>query len=372
MDVVLFDNDHVVAARRVRAVLDLVAPYRRTVHECSGGDPPSEENRIDEQTLFTVLSSFPDPPPPPPVRPDPDPVLSRTIADATRAALTDLRHRHPEQFYAFALLTTGEGLAPYLAACSVEGDARAGLDRWYLPDSPYAVWGYEEHFGEVVAAFEARGSLSEADDEAAAEAEHTTRFVSVEEALRLLDIEGLFGTGPQREQVLLIAGILPPGACDTGAVRRLNPPGSLRQEWLREVSEQPPLPVDPVTTAELAGHRGPVARAPNPTIVDLWQITPGLYLHDDHGTAIHGPHQLAERNETYEVAEYAPGWVQVGQDGAGKALFMREIGTGFDPANARAGAEVFRLSPGELCPDLATEGEYVTDDLIGWAAERTR
>jgi hypothetical protein len=82
--------------------------------------------------------------------------------------------------------------------------------------------------------------------------------------------------------------------------------------------------------------------------------------------AIYGPHSLAERNTTYEVAEYAPGWVLIGDDGGGHGLLMRASGPAFAPATARQAAEVYRLELGALCPDVATKGEFVTDDLIGW------
>ncbi|WP_147916819.1 hypothetical protein [Ruania zhangjianzhongii] len=71
---------------------------------------------------------------------------------------------------------------------------------------------------------------------------------------------------------------------------------------------------DQEATAELAEHVGQLAEAPHPAVAALWAITPGLYLAD--GSAIYGPHALAERNDTYEVAEYSPGWVLIG-DAAG-------------------------------------------------------
>ncbi|MEU0492796.1 DUF4303 domain-containing protein [Nocardiopsis sp. NPDC006139] len=362
----LFGDDHAEAARRLRTVLDLVAPHRHEVHECVGGASPGPENRTDAAALLAALAAAPEPPAP--VRPAPDPELTRVIAEATRAAVADLRARHPEHFHAFALLTTGEALPPYLAAGSAEGAARTGAHPWSLPDGPYAVWGYEEHFGEVVRAFGARGDLFDLPGERDRLAEYATRLASMEEALRRLDAEGFFGRGADRLGVLLLAGTMPPDEEDAGAVRRLNPAGPLRDSWLREESDDPGLPVDEGARAELAGHRGGLAPAPNPSVADLWRTTPGLHLAD--GTAVYGPHTLAERNAAFEVARHAPGWVLVGDDGGGRGLLMREAGPDFDPATGRESAEVVLLDLGALCPGVADEGEFLTDDLVGWLSHR--
>jgi hypothetical protein len=126
---------------------------------------------------------------------------------------------------------------------------------------------------------------------------------------------------------------------------------------------QPCLNPDPETTAELAASTEPLAAAPNSAVADLWRMTPGLYLPD--GTAIYGPHSIAERNETYEVAEYAPGWVLIGDDGGGLGYLMRAAA---GPARGREAAEVYRLDLGALSEDVEADGEFVTDDLCGWLA----
>ncbi|MET7640747.1 DUF4303 domain-containing protein [Streptomyces sp. NPDC005438] len=368
LDVELFGNDRAEVLARLRAVLDALGPHAHSVHECLGDEPPSEANRIAPQVLLRVLSDGTEPVPAPPVRPVPDPELSRVIATATRAAVTALRRQHPDRFYLFALLTTGEALSPHLAACSLEGDRRLGLEAWNPADSPYAVWGYREHYGEVARAFDQRGQPHRIEDEATAEAEYDLRLASMEEALRLLDADGLFGRGPDRAGVLLQAGTMPPDHTDAGFVRRLNPAGPLRERWLTECAEQPGPPPDPLAAAELAAHRGGLSEAPNPTVAELWRLTPGLYGPD--GLALYGPHSLAERGTTHEVAHYAPGWALVGDDGGGGGLLMRAPGPDFAPALGRTSAEVYRLDLGALTEDVPGEGEFVTDDLIGWAARR--
>ena len=119
------------------------------------------------------------------------------------------------------------------------------------------------------------------------EAEYALRLASLEEALRLLDIAGLFGTGAERQEVLLIAGTEPPDAADAGFVRRLNPAGPLYDEWLRTCAEQPALRpgAPPVAAGEAE---------PNPALAELWRTTAGLLLPD--GITVYGPDDIAERN----------------------------------------------------------------------------
>lgn len=124
---------------------------------------------------------------------------------------------------------------------------------------------------------------------------------------------------------------------------------------------------DPETTAELVEHTGALAIAPHPAVAALWEITPGLYLPD--GSAIYGPHSLTERNDTYEVAEYSPGWVLIGDDGGGSGYLMRSVGAGSGEGMPDGGprrGEVYLLDLGALCPDIAAEGELITTDLVAW------
>ncbi|MFE7466364.1 SMI1/KNR4 family protein [Streptomyces sp. NPDC057499] len=107
-----------------------------------------------------------------------------------------------------------------------------------------------------------------------------------------------------------------------------------------------------VRAALLRGLR----EGPNPSVARLWRSTPGVLL--DNGVHVYGPHLLQERNETFEVARYAPGWTLVGDDSGGDGLFMRHHG--------RDRASVHRLGLGAIGGDVAAAGEPVTDDLTGW------
>jgi len=108
-----------------------------------------------------------------------------------------------------------------------------------------------------------------------------------------------------------------------------------------------------VSVARAAG----LGDGPNPSLARLWRSTPGVLL--PNGVLIYGPQTITERNETYEVADYAPHWVLVGDDSGGGGLFMRRHG--------RDRASVHLLDLGAIEPDImGAASEKVTDDLLGW------
>ncbi|GAA1316684.1 hypothetical protein GCM10009647_045950 [Streptomyces sanglieri] len=108
-------------------------------------------------------------------------------------------------------------------------------------------------------------------------------------------------------------------------------------------------------TVRAALSRG-LRDGPNPAVARLWRSTPGVLL--DNGVHVYGPHLIQERNETFEVPRYAPGWVLVGDDSGGDGLFMRRHG--------RDRITLYRLGLGAAGEDIGVAGEPVTDDLLGW------
>jgi len=70
---------------------------------------------------------------------------------------------------------------------------------------------------------------------------------------------------------------------------------------------------------------------------------------------LYGQADIAERNSTYEVQSYLPGWVAIGDDGGGKALLMRLDGS---PAVYFCGHGAI----GSLDPEL------VTNSFTDWLA----
>lgn len=362
----LFLNDRLPLAALLRDVLATVEPYAHEVHVLAPGETPSPVSRTTADTLEAMLAS--DLAAGTPIRPVPDAHLAALVADATRAALAELPADVRAGPCAVALVTTGEGLRPYLSV-TLDYDGR-----WDLGAGPYAVVG-DAHLAAVADAWDARGHLMEL-DAAAADAELATRLATMEHALRLLDVEGAFGVGDARRRTLLLVATMPPDVTDAGFARRLNPAGRLLDRWLVEASECPALrpaaPPSPPSAPPSGGANAPGTTdfpAPVRALAELWRTCPGGLLLDD-GTTVYGPDDLAERNETFEVAEYAPGWVLVGDDGGGSGYLMRQPGPRHDPAEGRATAEVFRLGLGALTEDVAAAGEFVTDDLVGWLAAR--
>lgn len=99
---------------------------------------------------------------------------------------------------------------------------------------------------------------------------------------------------------------------------------------------------------------------PTPALARLWRSTPGVLL--PNGVVVYGPLDLLERNETYEVNEYQPDWVLIGDDSGGCGLFMRRGG------GDRASVYRLDLGAGDSDIDSPGVGEWMTDDLLGWLA----
>ena len=169
--------------------------------------------------------------------------LSALIRDAARQAFGGLRHAHPDEtFYAFALYTDDGWMTIVPAANSEEGFRRATADepdpvnhrysRWATAEWAYEAAG-DEHFdaaNELLNAPSADGEVDEGDegDESRRHREQGNALIaSMVEGLRLLDAEGFFGTGAEREKVTLFVSISDSDEAEeveTSSARQLNPP----------------------------------------------------------------------------------------------------------------------------------------------------
>ena len=111
-------------------------------------------------------------------------------------------------------------------------DEEKGWWKWDSADSPYAVYGYDEFFGEVSELLDKRASKL-SDDELYG-VEWGIRIDSMEEALKKLDGSGLFGTGKERERVVINVEQVPPDGDGSEYKRalRLNPSSALLSEYL--------------------------------------------------------------------------------------------------------------------------------------------
>ncbi|WP_329071241.1 SMI1/KNR4 family protein [Streptomyces sp. NBC_01429] len=110
-------------------------------------------------------------------------------------------------------------------------------------------------------------------------------------------------------------------------------------------------------TTQVAVSNG-LGTGPTSALARLWRSTPGVLL--PNGVLIYGPHSILERNETYQVGEYAPDWVLIGDDSGGSGLFMRR-----HPCD-RTSVYLLDLGAGEQDIDSCGVSEKLTDDLLDW------
>lgn len=85
---------------------------------------------------------------------------------------------------------------------------------------------------------------------------------------------------------------------------------------------------------------------------DLLRYTNGFSIGD--GVVIYGAEEIVERNKTWEVNEYASGYVSIGDDGGGHVFLMLQ------DAEEK---NVFVVDSGDMNPDHAT---VITSDFLNW------
>ena len=168
--------------------------------------------------------------------------LIEALVKAARAAFLSLKETTKENFYFYAFIFD-EGLHPYISAWSYEALEKSIIEqqisdedkswwKWDTADSPYAVYGYDEFFGEVSELLDKRAS--ELSDDELYEIEWGVRIDSMEEAMKRLDTSGLFGTGKERERVVINVEQAPPDGDGSEYKRalRLNPSSALLSKYL--------------------------------------------------------------------------------------------------------------------------------------------
>lgn len=175
-----------------------------------------------------------------------DEELVETFVKAAGSAFSSLKETHKEKFYYYAFILD-EGLRPYISAWSYEALEKSYIEdgveddekdwwKWDYSDSPYAVYGYDEFFGEVNELLDKRaGGLSE--DELYG-AEWDIRVASMEEAMKRLDGAGAFGSGEERKNVIINVEIAPPDGSEYDRALRLNAASELLDEYLEFCEEE--------------------------------------------------------------------------------------------------------------------------------------
>src|SRR3954468_9989009 len=79
----------------------------------------------------------------------------------------------------------------------------------------------------------------------------------------------------------------------------------------------------PATEAEIAHAEELIGCTFPKDYKDLLACSDGLFVGGAYSLNLYSTNYLQERNQTYEVAEYAPpGWVLIGDDGGGNGIFL--------------------------------------------------
>lgn len=174
---------------------------------------------------------------------------SEEVVDVFEKALRDsfssLTSMHNEHFYYFAFIMD-EGLHPYISAWSYESleesiinnkisDEEKGWWKWDYADSPYAVYGYDEFFGEAGTLLDKREK--ELTEDELYDKEWYVRIASMIEAMKRLDNKGFFGTGEDREKVVINVEIAPPDGIEKENALFLNPKSDLLDDYLQYCEE---------------------------------------------------------------------------------------------------------------------------------------
>ena len=179
-----------------------------------------------------------------------DEELVEVFERAAEKAFTSLIEEHStEHFYYFTMIID-EALKPYISAWSyealeeclaekeLENDEERLWYKWGACESPYAGYGYDENFSECENLLDKRETIADKIHEEAGTYEEIDKefellINSMEEAMRRLDEKGLFGTGDEREGIVIMAEIIPPEASNNDRALRLNKNG-LIEEYLED------------------------------------------------------------------------------------------------------------------------------------------
>jgi hypothetical protein len=65
--------------------------------------------------------------------------------------------------------------------------------------------------------------------------------------------------------------------------------------------------------------------------INLLRCSNGFFVPNVASLLLYSVDELLERNETYEVQEYLPGWIMIGDDGGGQGIFIHHRDTNAQP-----------------------------------------
>lgn len=170
-------------------------------------------------------------------------LFSSVIAESAKNAFEKL-FQNNEHYYYCVLLTTEEGLTPFVSAWSWEALKNlseghsveyAQIRKWSYADSPYYNFG-GEYFQPVKMLFEQRPTIDHLDAEAWQE-ELDFRLSVMEIAMNKLDRSGLFAVNQPRESIYINVELMPPDSSNTQRALRLNKRENIL-DWIREAAEE--------------------------------------------------------------------------------------------------------------------------------------
>ncbi|RZK30600.1 MAG: SMI1/KNR4 family protein [Hymenobacter sp.] len=112
----------------------------------------------------------------------------------------------------------------------------------------------------------------------------------------------------------------------------------------------------PASAIQIANARAEFGSQLPEAVIMLWQESDGASF-PETGVVMYSTADIAERNATYEVVEYAPDLILIGDDSGGNGLFMR--------ATAES-TEVLKIGLGAVG---SAEGIVLATSLIAWVGQ---
>lgn len=172
-------------------------------------------------------------------------ILVNEINIAVTYSVKELFNNHTnEDFYYISLITSGEAHLPILSAWSYQklhklsnyDDQEAHFIKWSYADSPYTMY-KNKFFHNVEKILESRDikNMNERD----LNSEFDFRINAMVDAMHQADMNGVFGLGESRLNLLINVEVMPPDITNVIRAKKLNPKNSkILPIWIEEAGEE--------------------------------------------------------------------------------------------------------------------------------------
>lgn len=165
--------------------------------------------------------------------------LTLSTIQAANAAFSELFEMHPGTYYYCSMFTDGLANGPAITAWSYEALEKCASEqddpvqakewlKWSYGESPFLCY-RDDLFEPIRKAFQARPGP----DNTGWSEEYQLRFRVMENAMKHLNENGVFGVGMSRNQMVVAVEVVPPDLSNTERVKRLNPPEAVAI-WVAE------------------------------------------------------------------------------------------------------------------------------------------